>query len=74
MRIHKPEKSWIDKEVKKKFAFIPLRYNTEEIMWLEWYYYYDDTRFFWRGPCRDFKDKEDFLERGVGKGERVHYG
>lgn len=62
MRIYKKEKSWIDKNIKKKFAIIPVRCDFEELMWLEWYYYYDDTRCCWIAPCKDYKDKEDFYK------------
>lgn len=63
MIINIKKKNSIEKEVKIKFAFIPLNTSTGQLIWLEKYYYYDDFRCVWRGRYSDFDSKVDFYSK-----------
>lgn len=60
MLIKLKEKDIADKVVHKRFALIPLRTHNNCLVWLSWYYVWDDTRQLYRDIASHYRSKSDF--------------
>lgn len=65
MIIKVKEKTWAQRNVKIRFAFIPLSLSTGYYVWLERYYVYDNYQSIWRSPKKCYIDKQQFYNKIV---------
>lgn len=70
MVIKYKKKTWVEKNVKIRFAFWPHEDSgTGEFFWLEPYYFYDDDwSWYIVGRTKNYKSKEEFWHKCGGKG------